>query len=105
MWRIEVLDGVGFWLYARYVKGEEAEGRAYEDTYIDRTTDKSHPRYELNHIIEREGFLNIGLGYEHIPGPQVAPIENVPQDVEGIEGYEGFTHLAFVNPNPIPSGE
>ena len=95
VWRLEVLDGAGFWMYGHYVNGEEREGKAYQDTPADRTTDRSHPRYELNAILEREGFRNVGLGYEHIPGPQVSPIESVPQNAEGIEGLEGFTHLAF----------
>lgn len=96
VWRLEVADGAGFWLYARYSGGEEAEGKAYQDSPADRTTDRSHPRYELNRIIEREGFAHVGLGYEHIPGAQVSPIENVRQDPTGIEGLAGFTHLAFV---------
>lgn len=95
VWRLEVLDGAGFWLYAHCVNGEETESRAYQDTPADRTTDRSHPRYELNRIIEREGFRNLGLAYEHIPGPTVSPIEHVPQNAAGIEGYEGFRHLAF----------
>jgi hypothetical protein len=95
-WRLEVLDGAGFWLYAKYADGAEAEGKAYQDTYGQRTPDRSHPRYELNHIIEREGFRNVGLGYEHIPGPDVAPIENVPMDGAGIEGLSEFRHLAFL---------
>jgi len=94
-WRLEVLDGAGFWLYAHCVNGEETEGRAYQDTPADRTTDRSHPRYELNTIIERERFRNIGLAYEHIPGPSVAPIEHVPQSPDGIDGFAGFVHLAF----------
>lgn len=94
-WRIEVLDGAGFWLYAHCVNGEEKESKAYQDTPADRTLDRTHPRYELNHIIERERFANIGVAYEHIPGPSVAKIENVAQSASGIEGYEGFLHLAF----------
>jgi hypothetical protein len=94
-WRLEVLDGAGFWLYAHCVNGEETESKAYQDTPADRTLDRSHPRYELNRIIEREGFRNLGLAYEHIPGPSVAKIENVAQSAQGIEGYEGFLHLAF----------
>jgi hypothetical protein len=94
-WRMEVLDGAGFWLWARYVGGRETEGGAYQDTPGERSTDPAHPRYTLNRIIEREGFRNVGLAYEHIPGPFVAPIENVPQSAQGIEGYEGFLHLAF----------
>lgn len=96
VWRMEVLDGAGFWLYARYAGGKEVEGRAYQDDPAQRTTDPAHPRYELNRIIEREGFRNLGLGYENIPGPRVARIRNIPQGPEGIEGLEGFTHLAFV---------
>lgn len=95
VWRLEVLDGAGFWLYAHCMNGEEREGRAYQDSPADRTLDRSHPRYELNRIIEREGFSNLGLAYEHIPGPQVSPIEHVPQRAEGIEGFEGFRHLAY----------
>jgi len=94
-WRLEVLDGAGFWLYAHCVNGEETESKAYQDTPADRTLDRSHPRYELNHIVEREGFPNLGLAYEHIPGPTVSKIENVSQSAEGIEGFEGFLHLAF----------
>jgi hypothetical protein len=95
VWRIEVLDGAGFWLYARCVNGEETESKAYQDTAADRTLDRTHKRYELNHIIDREKFPNLGLAYEHIPGPQVAPIENVSQKADGIEGYGNFLHLAF----------
>ncbi len=106
VWRLEVLDGAGFWLYAHYVDGAEQEGKAYQDTPADRTTDRTHPRYELNHIIEREGFLNVGIGYEHIPGAPVAKIESVAQSAEGIEGLEGFVHLAFDkaarSPGPAP---
>lgn len=94
-WRIEVLDGAGFWLYAHCVNGEETESKAYQDTPADRTLDRTHPRYELNTIVEREGFRNLGLAYEHIPGPSVAKIENVAQSASGIEGFEGFLHLAF----------
>jgi hypothetical protein len=98
VWRIEALDGAGFWLYAHYVDGAEREGKAYQDTPAERTLDRSHPRYELNAIVEREGFRNLGVGYEHIPGPQVLPLENVPQDPGGIEGLDGFAHLAFEHP-------
>jgi len=101
VFRFEVLDGRGFWLYARYRDGAEVEGKAYEDVF-DRSLDPSHPRYELNRIIDREGLRNVGLGYEHVPGPQVAPIEKVPQSSEGIEGYEGFRHLAFVREPEAP---
>jgi hypothetical protein len=97
-WRMEVLDGAGFWLWARYVGGREVEGGAYQDTPGERSADPAHPRYALNRIIEREGFRNVGLAYEHIPGPCVAPVENVPQGTGGIEGYEGFAHLAFERP-------
>lgn len=94
-WRFEVLDGAGFWMYGHYVNGAEESGRAHQDAPGDRSPDREHPRYELNRIIEREGFKNIGLGYEHIPGPRVAKIENVPQNPGGIEGLDGFLHLAF----------
>jgi hypothetical protein len=100
VWRLEVLDGAGFWMYARYAGGHEQEGKAYQDTPADRSTDPAHPRYELNRIIEREGFANIALGYEHIPGPQVSPIEHVPQSPQGILGLDHFLHLAF-----IPKGD
>jgi hypothetical protein len=98
-WRMEVLDGAGFWLYAHCVNGVETESKAYQDTPADRTTDRSHPRYELNRIVEREGFRNLGLSYEHVPGPSVAKIEHVPQSAQGIEGLEGFLHLAFRKPS------
>ena len=94
-WRLEVLDGAGFWLYAHCVNGVETESKAYQDTPAERTLDRSHPRYELNRIVEREGFRNVGLAYEHIPGASVARIEHVAQDAAGIEGFEGFLHLAF----------
>lgn len=100
VWRLEVTDNAGFWLYAQYVGGEEKQGKAYHDTPGNRTADRSHPRYELNHIIDRERFANIGLGYEHIPGPQVHPIENVTMDPRGIEGLDGFVHLAFEKSDP-----
>jgi hypothetical protein len=93
VWRLEVLDGAGFWMYAHYAHGEEKEGKAYQDSPADRTTDTSHPRYELNRIIEREGFPHLGLGYENIPGPEVAPIMNVPQEATP---PAAFRHLAFV---------
>lgn len=104
-WRLEVLDGAGFWLYAHCVNGEETESKAYQDTPADRTLDRSHPRYELNHIVEREGFRNIGLAYEHIPGPRVAKIENVAQSAQGIEGFDGFLHLAFLKASNAPGGK
>jgi hypothetical protein len=95
VWRMEVMDNAGFWLYSRLEGGEEKEGGAWQDTPATRSSDPAHPRYALNRIIEREGLKNIGLGYEHIPGPMVRPIENVPQSATGIEGYEGFAHLAY----------
>ncbi|HEX7898402.1 MAG TPA: hypothetical protein VF950_11625 [Planctomycetota bacterium] len=98
-WRLEVLDGSRFWLYAKYAGGSEVEGKAYQDQYGERSPDRTHPRYALNDIIEREGFPHVGLGYEHIPGPDVAPIENVPMDGTGIEGLEKFRHFAF-EPTP-----
>ncbi len=94
-WRMEVIDNAGFWLWNHFEAGEELEGGAYEDDPSDRSTDPSHKRYALNRIIEREGFSNIGLGYENIPGANVTPIENIPQSHTGIEGYEGFAHAAF----------
>jgi hypothetical protein len=91
-WRLEVLDGAGFWLYAHCVNGEETEGRAYQDTAADRTTDRSHPRYELNTIIDRERFRNIGLAYEHIPGPSVAVDHPLPKR-EGRGRHRGCAGL------------
>ena len=104
-WRLEVLDGAGFWMYARYEAGVEKEGKAYQDTAADRTLDRTHPRYELNAIIDREGFANIGLGYEHIPGLSVSPIENVSQSAEGIEGFKDFVHMAFERPPEAEAAE
>lgn len=100
VWRLEVLDGAGFWMYVRYAGGEEKEGKAYQDSFADRTTDRAHPRYELNHIVEREAFPHVGLGYEHIAGPEVSPIENVPQDPSV---PAGFAHLAFTKPPEAPA--
>lgn len=95
VWRLEVLDGARFWLYARYLGGAEIEGKAFHDVEPKRSADPAHPRYELNRIVEREGFRNIGLGYEHVPGGPTAALEHVPQDGSGIEGLGGFRHLAF----------
>lgn len=95
VWRLEVAENAGFWMYARYEAGTETAGKAYHDSPGDRTPDRTHPRYELNHVIEREAFSNIALGYEHIPGAEVRPIEHVPQETQGIDGLEGFKHLAF----------
>jgi hypothetical protein len=95
VWRLEVAENAGFWMYARYEAGTETAGKAYHDSPGDRTPDRTHPRYELNGIIEREAFSNIALGYEHIPGAEVRPIEHVPQEAQGIDGLEGFKHLAF----------
>lgn len=95
VYRMEVLDGAGFWLYAKHEKGVETAGRAYQDSILDETADRSHPRYELNRIIDEEGIRNIGIGYENIPGFEVRPIELVPQRPDGIEGLEGFVHAAF----------
>ncbi len=99
-YRLEVADQAGFWLYARYANGEEIEGKAHQDSAGSRPADRGHPRYALNEICEREGFANLGLGYEEIPGPQVNTIETIPQDPEGIEGLSGFVHRAFRHPAP-----
>ena len=95
VYRLEVLDGAGFWLYAKYEKGEETGGRAYQDSILDETADRSHPRYELNHVIDAEGLKNIGIGYENVPGFEVRPIDMIPQRSDGIEGLDGFVHAAF----------
>ena len=94
VYRMEVMDTSGFWMYNRYEGGEEKDGKAYQDNAAERTADKNHPRYELNHIIDREGLKNISLGYENIPGPMVAPIENCGY-WDDIEGLEGFVHRAY----------
>jgi hypothetical protein len=95
VWRLEVLDGARFWLYVHYAGGEEKEGKAFHDIEPKRSADPAHPRYELNRIVDREGFRNIGLGYEHVAGGPSVPLDRVPQDDAGIEGREGFRHLAF----------
>jgi hypothetical protein len=95
IWRLEVVDQAGFWLYAHYVDGEETEGSAYHDTPADRSLDPNHKRYALNKIVDREKFPNLGLGYENIPGPQVRKVEAIPQKPEGIEGLSGFIHRAY----------
>ena len=98
VWRIEVVDQARFWLYSRVECGREVEGRAYQDEPGAATVDRSHPRYELNRICEREGFPYLGLSYEEIPGPMVAPVERIPQGGEGIEGLARFAHRAFAKP-------
>jgi hypothetical protein len=95
VYRMEIVDNAGFWLWNRFEAGAEKEGGAYEDTPADRSADPAHPRYALNRIIEREGLRNVGLGYERIPGPEVRPIENVPQSSAGIEGLDRFVHRAY----------
>ena len=99
-YRIECVDQAGFWLYAHYLDGVEKDGLAYQDTPADRSLDPNHKRYALNRIVEREGFKNLGLGYENIPGPSVDTIDNIPQSSKGIEGFEGFIHRAYRHPNP-----
>ncbi|MBI4565640.1 MAG: hypothetical protein HY716_13175 [Planctomycetes bacterium] len=94
-YRIEVVDQAGLWIYARYTGGTERDWKVYQDTPAERSLDPDHARYELNRIIEREGFKNVGLGYENIPGPMVRPIERIPQSAEGVEGLEGFVHRAY----------
>jgi hypothetical protein len=95
VFRLEVADSAGFWLYSKLVGGEEIAGNAYQDSILEETADRSHPRYELNRIIEEEGLRNVGLGYENIPGPMVRPIELLPQGAEGVEGLAGFVHRAY----------
>ncbi len=94
-WRLEIVDQAGFWLYARYADGTETEGTAYHDTPADRSLDPGHKRYALSRIVEREKFPNLGVGYENIPGPQVRPIEAIPQKTAGIESLGGFIHRAY----------
>ncbi|MBI2932151.1 MAG: hypothetical protein HYY16_10915 [Planctomycetes bacterium] len=103
VWRLEVVDNAGFWLYSRLDGGKETEGGAYQDAPGRRSADPAHPRYALNRIVEREGFRNIGLGYENIPGPQVCPIEGVPQSAQGIDGYAEFVHRAFAERSEGPT--
>src|SRR5688572_9123491 len=100
-WRLEVVDQAGFWLYSHYLDGVEKEGSAYHDTPADRSLDPTHKRYELNRIVDREKFPNMGLGYENIPGPQVRKVEAVSQKPEGIEELGGFVHRAY-SQNSIP---
>jgi hypothetical protein len=94
-YRMEVLDGAGFWLWSKCEGGGETDGGAYQDNLLEMEPDPAHPRYALNRIIEREGMKNVGLGYENIPGPEVAAVQTIPQRADGIEGLEGFVHLAF----------
>lgn len=101
VYRFEVMDTTGFWMYVRYEGGEEKDYKIHEDRMFDRPADPSHPRYELNRLIEREGIRNAGLGYENIPGPRVAPVEGcVFWPAERIEGLEGFVHRAYRRPEP-----
>ena len=95
VYRMEVLDTSGFWLYNRYEGGGEKEGKAYQDDPSQRSADPEHPRYELNRIIEREGIQNVGLGYENIEGSMVATIENCQFWKDGIEGLQEFVHRAY----------
>ncbi len=95
VYRMELLDTAGFWMYNLFEEGEEKEGKVWEDPPGKLPTDSSHPRYELNRIVEREGFSNIGLCYENIPGPMVAAIENCEFWEEGIDGLDGFIHRAY----------
>lgn len=102
VYRMEVIDSIGFWMYNHFVGGDEKAWKLYEDNPFQRSLDRAHPRYELNHLIEREGLVNVGLGYENVPGPQVCRVEQAPQDGKGILGLEGFRHAAFVTGEPKP---
>ncbi|MBI2899821.1 MAG: hypothetical protein HYY17_06525 [Planctomycetes bacterium] len=96
VYRFEVMDTAGFWMYVRYDRGEETASRVHEDRPLERSADPAHPRYELNRLIEREGIRNAGLGYENIPGPMVAPVEGCRWwPPEAVEGLEGFVHRAY----------
>jgi len=96
VYRFEVMDTTGFWMYARYEGGEEKAHRIHEDRMFERPPDPSHPRYELNRLVDRESIRNAGLGYENIPGPTVCGIEGCTLwPKERIEGYEGFVHRAY----------
>lgn len=95
VYRMEVVDTGGFWMYSRYEEGKEIEGKVFQDDPTTRSTDPGHPRYELNRILEREGIRNVGLGYENIPGTMVSPVENCRFWKDGIEGLEGFVHRAY----------
>lgn len=95
VYRLELLDTAGFWMYNLFEEGKEKEGKVWEDLPGKLPTDPEHPRYELNRLVEREGFRNVGLCYENIPGPMVAQIENCEFWEEGIEGLEGFVHRAY----------
>ncbi len=95
VYRMELLDTAGFWMYNLFEDGKEKEGEVWEDLPGKLSADPDHPRYELNRIVEQEGFRNIGLCYENIPGPMVAPVENCEFWAEGIEGGENFIHCAY----------
>jgi len=100
VYRMEVVDTSGFWMYTKYEGGAETAYKVFEDRMFDRPPDPAHPRYELNRLIEREGIRNAGLGYENIPGPMVAEIEGCRfWDPALIVGYEGFVHRAYEAPH------
>jgi hypothetical protein len=95
VYRMEVMDTTGFWMYNRYELGEEKEYKIFEDRMFDRSPDPNHPRYELNRLIEREGIQNAGLGYENIPGSMVTEVEGCRFWTSGIEGLPDFVHRAY----------
>ena len=82
-------------MYSFFEKGKETEGKVWEDLPGKLPPNPDHPRYDLNRVIEKEGIRNIGLCYENIPGPMVAPIENCEFWEEGIEGEGNFLHRAY----------
>lgn len=95
VYRFEVMDTTGFWMYCRYEGGEEKDYKVYEEQGPP-SPDPAHPRYELNRLIEREGIRNAGLGYENIPGDCVAPVAGCAWwPAERIEGLGGFVHRAY----------
>lgn len=104
VYRFEVMDTTGFWMYVLYENGEEKDHKIHEDRMFHRPADPSDPRYELNRLIEREGIRNAGLGYENIPGALVAPVEGCTWwPADRIEGYEAFLHRAYEGPPALPT--
>ena len=95
VYRMEVIDTSGFWMYHFYENGKEVDTKVYQDDITQRSTDLSHPRYALNQIIQREGIENISLGYENIAGEEVSAIENCRYWKDGIKGEGAFTHRAY----------
>lgn len=96
VYRLEVMDTTGFWMYCRYEAGEEKDYKVHEEDPGPPSPDPAHPRYELNRLVDRERLANAGLGYENVPGPQVASVQGSAWwPPEKIEGHAGFVHRAY----------